>query len=63
VELFEPYIPRPDDNKVWVAWRLHVELLCMSHKHSFTIEDVKEIDCLVVKANKAFRAVPEFKGE
>jgi hypothetical protein len=62
IDLFEPYIPNPDDNKVWVAWRTHVELVRMSKQHEFSSEDIKKIDCLVVESNKAFRAVPQFKG-
>ena len=62
VDLFEPYIPNSDDNKVWVAWKTHVELVRMSRQQEFSSEDIKEIDRLAVESNKAFRAVPEFKG-
>ena len=52
VDLFEPYIPNSDDNKVWVAWKTHVELVRMSRQQEFSSEDIKEIDRLVVESNK-----------
>jgi hypothetical protein len=60
VALFEPFFAGKEENPVWVAWKLHVEILTLLLFSSYTVADVVYLDKLIFTWQSLFLDIEKY---
>lgn len=60
LEMLRPFAPPKPWPKWWEAWVLHVHLVCMLLRTSYSFKDLLQVENAIINWQKAFFATPEF---